>query len=209
MVTYVDLLQDVKIIADSLAIQWPGIDREDIEQEMNMKILENWPNIKNHRDARKIALGLAKRGGVDYCSRERDYYQRQTSEWIYTPKEVRAILAEAFTEPLWTDTPAKPSKGKEYLTADGVSILIMDAKNAFEAVSEADQAVVISAFHDGERPSTSAEKMRLSRAIDRMTDVLNRQVHARTYVEHEGPGSRTAVSNASAGSRANNNYNGS
>lgn len=202
------LAPEIRKIADSLAIQWPGIDREDITQEMTLKVAENWATVSEHDDRHKIALGLAKKRGVQFCSEERYYYQAQTAEWIYTPREVRALLAEYYYDAdAWLAPPTRPQGGRQTVEADGLWVALADIQTALEAVSESDQAAIVAAFDAGEKPTTGAEKMRLSRAIDRVTARLNRSVSdSFDRYAHDGPGSRTAMSNAQARFITGNNY---
>jgi hypothetical protein len=204
-----DLWSDIRVIADSLAVQWPGIESDDIAQHMGLKLSERWESLRPGNDAeRKMILSFAKREGVAYCSTERHYWQVQTSEWIYTPREVRHLLAAMFTELPYVDTPKRPSKGKEYLTADGVSVVLMDIRNAYEAVSVADQAEIRTAFLLELKPTDGAGKKRLERAVANVTDRLNWYMHsiAQGRDDHDGPGSRTAMSNAAARYATGTNY---
>lgn len=197
---------DLKRMAYSIADQWPGIEREDIQQEMAVKIIENWRSVSKHKDRRKISLGLAQKAGVSYAANERQFYQANTAEWIYTPKEVRALLAEYYLMDGWEDAPRKPEQAQT-IGGDGVSIGLMDIRSALESASEADQALVLSVFHGDEKPTTGAAKVRLTRAIERLTNTLNREVSERfDHTHHEGPGSRQVMSNASARVATSNNY---
>lgn len=201
------LRPEVRIIADSLAVQWPGIDRDDIEQEMMLALVERWHNLSKHEDARKVSLGLAKKAGTQYCAGERHYYQMQTAEWIYTPSEVRALLAEFYTADAWEDAPRKPEGSNQTLWGDGVSVPLMDVRDAIESLPEQAQAAILDAYSGGVSPSTSAEKMRLSRAVDAITAILNRQVSRRfDHADHDGPGSRHAVPNGQARAMTASNY---
>lgn len=198
---------EIDRLADSLAIQWPGIDKDDIRQEMWIKVCQNWEAVSRHEDAEKIALGLAKKAGQGYCSNERYFYQAQTAEWIYTPAEVRHILAQYyFDNDAWTAAPTKPQAGRQTVEADGLSIALIDVKIAIERLSEAHQAILIRAFHGAESLS-AGDRKRLQRAVDNVVKFLNRQVSQRfDHSDHDGPGSRKAISNSQARFITSNNY---
>lgn len=201
------LYDDLGIMARRLASQWPGVDAEDIQQEMALKVAENLPGINERAqgyrveegETRKLALGLAQKRGLEYCSGERSEYQRNSAQWIYTPTEVRALLPNLWDGLAWEDAPKRPSRGKEYLEADGISILLMDMKTAYEALPEQHQATILSTFRNGDTPGlSSTERMRVTRAVDAMTELLNREVFIRADGDHEGPGSRRVLTNATA-----------
>lgn len=201
------LTGDVGRIAASLAIQWPGIDREDIEQEMLAKIAENWEGLEAHGDRDSIALGLAKRRGTQYCSNERYHYQALTAEWIYTPAEVRHLLAEYyFDSEAWNAAPTKPQAGKQTVEADGISVALIDVKIAIEQLPEAAQAILIRAF-SAQESLDAGDRKRLQRAVDAVVSRLNRSVSQRfDFKSHDGPGSRQVVTNAQARFLTGNNY---
>lgn len=205
--TISDIEPDLNRIADSLAIQWPGIDSDDIRQEMVAKVLEDMASLNRHKDGEKIAIGLAKKRGIQYCSTERQYWQNQTAEWIYTPREVRALLAEFFLADAWEDAPKRPENGQT-ITGDGISVALMDIRSAYHAISEGDQATILTAFRAGEKPADDAERKRRNRAVDRVTAYLNRRMSARESDREfrDGPGSRAVTSNATARYATGSNY---
>lgn len=201
--TIIDVQDAVKRIAHRLSEEWKGIDPEDIEQEVNEYLLKNWDSILKQTadggDPLGLARGLAKRVGNAYCVSERYYWQAMTAEWIYTPREVRQVLAEYyFDRAAQLDTPKKPQAGRQSLEADGISIAIMDVRTAFDQISEQQQSIIIRAFQCGESLDASDRK-RLQRAVDRITAILNRDViDTFNHSDHDGPGSRQAITNTQA-----------
>lgn len=201
----------VNSVASNLAYNWPGIEQDDIAQEINLFLVSRWHNIATREmsdaDLKRAIRGLAEREGYSYCVRERYFFQAHTSEWIYTPKEIRSVLPEYFQNPdMRLDAPKRPEHGNQTLTGDGLSIVAMDIKAAFEQLSEAEQVIIWRAYRDNERLYVNDEK-RLQRAVDRLTSILNRGVSdAFNHSDHDGPGSRQVMSNAQAHAATNNLY---
>lgn len=192
------LLPTLERQAKRFARDWPGIEADDIQQEMALCIVERFENIKDHPDLRNLALGLASKAATAYCSGERYFYQASSAEWIYTPKEVREVLAEHYFNSLsWHDAPKKRDPDQRLL-GDGISIALMDVQNAMEALPERDQALICATFDAGQ-PVRGSDKMRLSRAIDKMAKFLNRGISERfDHSDHDGPGSRESLTNTQA-----------
>lgn len=192
------LLPAIEKAAKRLSREWPGIEADDIRQEMTLCIVERAENIAKHDDRESIALGVARKAGLAYCSGERYFYQTSTAEWIYTPKEVRRVLASYyFNAEGWEDAPKKRDLGQT-IEGDGISIALMDVRDALEALAEKDQALIVRVFDYGERVK-DAERKATDRAIDRMTTYLNRGISERfDHANHDGPGSRDVMTNTQA-----------
>lgn len=190
------LLPSLERAAKRLSRAWPGIEADDIQQEMSLKVVENFETIKNHPNLRSIALGLAEKAGVAYCSGERYFYQANSAEWIYTPKEVREVLAEHYFNTLsWHDAPKRRDPDQRLL-GDGISIALMDIDNAVNALSEKDQALIFRVFDAGE---VVKDRKAVTRVVDKITTFLNRGISQRfDHSDHDGPGSRESLTNTQA-----------
>jgi hypothetical protein len=163
---------------------------------MMLCIVERAENIQKYPDARNIALGVGRKAGIAYCSGERYFYQAQTAEWIYTPKEIRKMLAEHYFNTLsWQDAPKRRDPDQR-LEGDGISIALMDMDNAVNALSEKDQALICRVFDAGERIKDTKA---VTRVVDKITTFLNRGISERfDHGDHNGPGSRDVLTNTQA-----------
>jgi hypothetical protein len=163
---------------------------------MMLCIVERAKNIMEHADRKNIALGVARKAGLAYCSGERYFYQAGTAEWIYLPSEVRKLLAEHyFNSHSWQDAPKKRDLGQR-LEGDGISVALMDMENAVNALSERDQALIVRVFDAGERVKDTKS---ITRVVDKITKILNRGISERfDHSDHDGPGSRDVLSNTQA-----------
>ena len=172
----------VKRAAGTVARRWPGIERDDIEQEIWVHLLPKFGTLTRDDD---YLFTAAARAGNEYAAKERDHYTRQTAQWIYTPDEVRALFKEAYFDPAyWEEAPQKEKANK--LFAGGVVVALWDMKQAFEGLPGQYQEVITRCYRD--EPGTAhddATSKRLRRAVDRATELLNGRVVQRERVELE------------------------
>jgi DNA-directed RNA polymerase specialized sigma24 family protein len=165
----------IKTAAGQLARRWPGIERDDIEQEIWVRLLPDFEKL----DADPDYVGrCAYNAGRGYCSNERYYYTLKTAEWVYTPNEVRGLFKEAYFDPCnWLEMPSKETNNS--LRAGGVVVALWDLKRAFDALPPQYREVIVKCYRDepgkGQDPAT---KKRLQRAIDKATRYLNQRLAA-------------------------------
>lgn len=196
-------------LSRKIARAFPLLEADDVAQEMRLVIGRDAESIADEPEedwARLVNYRAARAGNV-YAMRERQYYQHQTSEWVYTPAEVREILSEhMFHGDSYLDAPKRPEGSNQTLTGDGMSIPLMDARTAFDAISEKDQSMILRRYNMGESLDSAGRKA-VERAVDRMTAAMNNDVSERfDHDGHDGPGSRTAMSNAQARALTSDNY---
>lgn len=188
---------DVSKVSRSLARSNPGMDTEDISQQIWLVLFDRTPGqFAVLTDAEPDFVGqVIYRAGHDYCATERYYYTFHSAEYVYTPDDVRTLLGEAFFNPVaWETTPLKEKEIS--ITSGGLCIPLMDIRTAFNALDSDDQKVVRERYEFG-IPGDATERSRVMRAVDRMTRTINRNI-VLGKKEHEGIGSRTATTNAAA-----------
>lgn len=196
-------------LSRKIARDFPVLEAQDVAQEMRLVIARDADDIAAEPEADwpKIVTYRAARIGNTYAMTERQYFQHNTAEWVYTPAEVREILSEhMFHGDSYLDAPKRPEGSNQTLTGDGMSIPLMDARTAFDGLSERDQSLILRRYSVGESLDSAARKG-VERAVDRMTARMNGDVSERfDHSKHDGPGSRTAISNAQARAVTNDNY---
>ncbi|AOZ62864.1 hypothetical protein SEA_PARTRIDGE_42 [Rhodococcus phage Partridge] len=112
------------------------------------------------------------------AGRERADYDVFTGQFYYSVEEVKAILGRILTQP-----------GE--VTAESMDV--MDGLEALSSKNSGHLDVILRRYVDGEVLESSAERMRLSRALESLTDLVN-TVHKRNSTDHRmngGPGART------------------
>jgi DNA-directed RNA polymerase specialized sigma24 family protein len=175
-------------VARRIADEYPGIDADDIQQEILLKALENKDTLEKADYPEGQIRKNFRQWGIGYAGRERYAFIYHSAEYIYTNAEVRQLFEKAFFRPeLWEAVPSKDDGIS--VTAGGVVVALWDLNNAYDALS-ADDATVIAKRYEQESTLSSAEAMRLSRAIDKVTRALNngvikKQNEAKAY---DGPG---------------------
>jgi hypothetical protein len=183
-------------VAKKVANEYPGIDAEDIRQEILLFVCEkrstyeqyDYPDGQLRLNFRKIA--------TSYAGRERYAYIYHAAEYVYTSSEVRALFENAYFQPeMWEKPPVKDDGIS--VTSGGVVVALWDLERAYNALAPLDAEVIEKRYARGDA-LTNAEHMRLSRALDRVARFLNnhvvkRQTEAKT---HDGPKLRPSFSNA-------------
>lgn len=177
-------------VAQRVAEEYPGIDAEDIRQEILLHVVEkrstyestDYPDGQLRKNFRNVA--------VSYAGRERYAYIYHSAEYVYTSSEVRQLFERSFFQPeMWEKAPVQDDGVS--VASGGVVVALWDLDRAYSALPTLDAAVIAKRYEQGESLS-SAETMRLSRAIDKITRSLNngvvkRQNEAKAY---HGPGLR-------------------
>lgn len=165
-------------VARKTAHDFPGVDAEDIEQEIYLHIAEN-PSVykrgAGHSDEQ--VAGIMKGPARKYAGKERYAFIHFSAEWIYTPKEVRALFEEAFfTTDLWSQMPQKDDGVT--INAKNVVVCLWDLSNAFDSLTPDEQAIVSKRYEYGEELTVN-ERKELQRAIDKVTMRLNGRMAAK------------------------------
>lgn len=158
----------VKRASVTVARKWPGIDREDIEQEIWVGILPGFESLKPDED---YVFKAATAHGNTYAASERYYYTFKTARWVYTPNEVRGLFKEAFFDPTqWEEMPTKEADNS--LHAGGVVVSLWDLREVFEALKPSYREALERVYRDGETADSALAK-RCQRAVDAVTQRLN------------------------------------
>ncbi|MCB5179533.1 hypothetical protein [Streptomyces antimicrobicus] len=161
-------------VARRIADEYPGIEAEDIQQQILLHVLEkrstyesaDYPDGQLRNNFRKI--------GVSYAGRERYAYIYHSAEYVYTSSEIRQLFERAFFQPeLWEKAPTKDDSVS--VAAGGIVVALWDLDRAYSSLGPLDAAVIAKRYEWGEALSP-AETMRLSRAIDKVTRFLNNNV---------------------------------
>lgn len=170
-------------VARNISREYPGIEASDIEQEIFLYIAENRNSIERTTEHLEAGLeAIMYRAGKAYAAAERIAYIYSSCEWLYTPKETRGLLSEAFFDPaLWENMPCKDDGVK--ISAKGVVISLWDIRSALESLEAEDQELVRRRYQLGLAFEDEAEKRRLYRAIDKITQRMNTGVARRRSVD--------------------------
>lgn len=190
MIDWTKYTKIAESVAQRVADEYPGIDAEDIRQEILLHVAEkqstyestDYPDGQLRKNFRNVA--------INYAGRERYAFIYHSAEYVYTSSEVRQLFERAFFQPEMWETAPTMDDGVS-VASGGVVVALWDLDRAYSALPVLDAAVIAKRYEQGNALS-SAETMRLSRAIDKITRSLNngvvkRQNEAKSY---SGPGLR-------------------
>lgn len=180
-----------------VARKYPSIQAEDIASEALVRVYGRAARLSAYKP--RYLYEVLRREGLRYAAQERYRYIVGTSQYIYTPREVRALLEHYYYDPSMWEV---PTGRDDWLSAEidgqSIGVSLMDIQVALEKLRPDEQAIIEERYHRG-GVNTSSKRKRLERAIDALTRALNRKVNA--SADHEGPGSRRAASNYEAQGR--------
>lgn len=203
----VDVDALAKSVARGVARDFPGVEHDDIAQEIILKVLEA-PRSFQGVDESGLRRVLRKIGTM-YAAEERYAYTINSAQYVYTPSEVRGLLEVFFLDRSELNPPTKELPVVR-VEAGGIVVALWDMDFAWSRIDDDERDVLARRYRDGETPANSSgERKRIDRAIESMTRWLNIKVNTPVdRLTHVGPGSRTAQTNAAAQSITENGYNG-
>lgn len=180
---------------------FPGLELEDVTQELYVTVLENQLNEPDERS--RLIL---KRSAKAYCAKQYAEHQILSPQINYRSSDVKQILERLFYYSSWLQKETQYSEDEDEAIQvysepaydlDDVMTEYSDVRAAFEYIPQHYQRVIFTRYALGEHPGSEAERKRLNRAVDRLCDTLNRW-NPPWKRDHQGPGSRKLISNAHA-----------
>jgi DNA-directed RNA polymerase specialized sigma24 family protein len=172
-------------VARKIAREYPGIEASDIEQEIYVHMLANKKDLTAEPRTDAYWEVVMHRSGSAYAAKERYSYIHYSSEWIYTPTEIRALFQEAFfSGQMWDNMPLK-DEGVT-ITAKNAVVSLWDLAAAFDTLSPEDRYVIDARYNQG-LTLDETERKRLERAIDKVTRKVNGSQAAKTPTETVDP----------------------
>lgn len=185
-VTTQDLDTAIREVAESIKSQWPDvIGADDAAQEIWVHLLERPGTMDKLLALEKgPQKNVLVRIGHQVASEYRASYEVFSGNYRYGVNEVKSLL------------------GSGVLKSERVEINIerMDLEDGLTALARKNKRhadLVCSRYAFDETISTS-DKDALSRALESLTDLMNRAHRARFADEHDGPGARRVMTNAKA-----------
>ncbi|MFE1095865.1 hypothetical protein [Streptomyces smyrnaeus] len=196
-----------KSIARRFAADWPGIDADDLYGELSLKIVENQRYLSKADNANAATAALLRKKAAEYCATERNRALFGTSHYLYGAEEV-AALVDVFYLPrdAWGEAAPIEVMGGREKARDGQDTVtgLVDVSAGMERLSEAQRGTIREVWEHGQAEAARRAGQTAStfsraywRAIGALTVAMNTNRVRRTD-DHDGPGSRTAMSNESA-----------
>lgn len=184
-----------KDAARKVARSYPGIDVEDIEQAICLRIAENEATFKRMGYTPAGTFAILTNYGRKYANDERLSALHFSDQYHYSAKEIRKLCGEALFD---RDAFIASIEGEDF-RADPEEVLarVVDLQTAYAAASESDRALINKRFLYGEA-LTPAEAKAALRAVDRLTVSINVGKSRRARPADNRPGARKAMSNSAA-----------
>lgn len=175
----------VEKVAKSTAYKWTDLDWEDIRQDMWVHFLER-PNemdriLEDDYETRDKKL---RKVGSQVAVAEVHGYEQYSGQYIYGTDEVRGLLRAGVV--------LKSDAGTSTERTD-LSLAMLELKDTNPSYFE---VIVDNYVH--EKILSNTERVRLTRARDKLTLLMNKIHNLREWTYHSGPGARQVHSNGRA-----------
>jgi hypothetical protein len=180
-------------VGHKIAREYPGIDADDIASEALSRLATKAPKLDN--PSAGYVYRVLERDAGAYAAKVR--YERviSTSQYVYTPREIRALLAEVYYDPTCWDVPqAKDDRLSAEINGRTIGIALMDIKAALERIKPEYAQTIENRYGHGDE---TIHRQKVARAVDSLTMAVNR-IAAKTGRADNRPGARTAMSNGRA-----------
>lgn len=175
------IASDVAAVSRTVALSWSGvIEADDLIQDTTVLILEGKLAARLFRMAKPDKRRFIRTKAVQAASAQAARYDHFTGGTTYGTKEVRSLLSQG----VLTEQATKVSADR------------MDLLRSFEKLTERQRTLISDRYVMGVEQDNAA-RARLSQAVDKLTEWMNR-THVTDEIDHDGPGGRKAVSNNTA-----------
>ncbi|MEU7830331.1 hypothetical protein [Nonomuraea sp. NPDC049129] len=207
----IDLLMEAAAaVGKKFARTYAVVDAENLASEVTAKAMERWEHFNKKLDQAPdhgrseydVLHFLLSERASEYCERESYAYMITSSEVVYTPMEVRALLKEFYYNPEAYETPSKDENFGTGVEAKSVWVNLRDLKDALSKVKPKVHDIILAAFGPEDLGLPEPDHRRVGEAVDKVTEQLNRHLN-RGRSANEGPGSRRAMTNSTSQSIKN------
>lgn len=179
-------LEYAKKVAKSFERSFPGIEWEDIYQEMAITLVTKGEEIQAAAFTDSRLKRALQNVSYNYCMKERDSAFFYSDTYDYRADYVRILLGDFYagnTKTLFVEEGAKSVRGDDNLAMYG------DISRGLEMLSDTHREALEAKYADGESPTTATGRKALSRAMNQLVKVLNEN-KVKDEREYFGPGLR-------------------
>lgn len=200
------IAKDVAREARLASARWNGMtDADDIEQELWLWIMERPGTQRFFKSAEtgQIRSALTSRAN-DICSKSNLAYDHFSGQYTYTPAEVRELLTTYFGTDVSEVSAAVMELAESELSETMISNILggvispdekMDVEQGLQVLEETHPQyyfVLMEAYRAGIEPEHRTTK---TRAVDKLTTIMNRKRSQRETDRHEGLGTKPKNTN--------------
>lgn len=190
-----------------MAYKWSALDWEEIYAELSLKLVERRAFIRRSDNPHGAAVALMRREAAMYASNERTRAIHGTAQYLYGTDET-AVMLDSFLRHIdqWEEgAPTFALDGGGH-ARDGMNYVtgLTDVSRAWDGLHDAAREVLYRVTTIGAAETAALEgtalktvQRRYKRALGTLTDRMN-AARVNQENDHEGPGARRAMSNATA-----------
>lgn len=186
-------LEYAKRVAKRFSISFEGIDSDDIYQELAILLITKEEQLTRNALSDSYIKKALQNVAYNYCMSERDSHFVFSGSYDYRTDDVRLMLEKYFagmSAEMFVPDDAKTIESDDHLVING------DIARAVEQLSETELNTLEDGIF-GDEPSTPAERKRYSRAVKKVTRILNENANDKAF-GYEGPGARKVITNRKA-----------
>jgi hypothetical protein len=164
-------------VAAEIAEKWSVVEADDVKQEIMLHLLGERERLAEHFADTDFIRKVCWVAGKRYAAKERSHYDLMDDQYWYTPEEVRLALRSF----VYGDEQIGQVIGKQDdLTRSRISDNIVsaraDASKGLEKLSRGYQEAINKVFIFGLPPADENERRAAYRAVDSLTQIMNRNV---------------------------------
>lgn len=174
---WVPVIEIAGKVAYEIAEKWSVVEVDDVKQEILEELLRQRENIAPHVNDEDFLRKVCWVAGKRYASKERNHYDLIDDQYWYTPEEVRIAL-KSF---IYSDEEIGQVIGKkDDLTrariSDNIVTARTDASKGIPKLSQGYQEALQRVFIYGLPPKDENERRAAYRAVDSLTQIMNRNI---------------------------------
>ena len=179
-------------VGRKMAREYPGVDPSDIASEALVRLAGKADKL--FEKSKGYIYRVLERDAGAYAAAVRYDYVVSTSQYVYTPREIKALLSEVYFDPTAWDVP-KGHDDRLSAEIDGrsIGIALMDMREAMDRIKpEYKKALEDKFFHEKD-----LHRQKVATAVEALTRSVNR-IAVKTGYGDNCPGARKVMSNAKA-----------
>ncbi|MBT2383893.1 hypothetical protein [Streptomyces sp. ISL-11] len=171
-------------VARQIAEKWCVVETDDVKQEILLHALQERRHIEAAYGDESLLRKIFWTAGVRYAAKERAHYDLMDDVYFYTPDEARAALRSF----LYTDTELGEMLGKRddllrCKVSDNLVSARIDATAGLKKLTPRYRDLAMRVYVYGLPPKDDAERKAANRAVDALTQAMNRHIRTKKIEE--------------------------
>ncbi|MFE8916843.1 hypothetical protein [Streptomyces globisporus] len=171
------LIETAGKVAGQIAEKWSVVEADDVKQEILEYLLRMRKALADHVHDEDFIYRVCMVAGKRYASKERGHYDLMDDQYWYTPDEVRiALKSFVYSDEEIGQVIGKKDDLTRSLISDNITSARTDATKAMGKLTQGQREAVQRLFVFGLPPKDENQRRAAYRAVDSLTQVMNRNV---------------------------------